>query len=217
VAQVGRVYPFDFDVDTEDWVRMQVTPIAGIQNDNLGVDVDISTDGSHFVVGAPGNGAGYFEVFVWNDSLSPPEWESVFFRGGNEDLEAFGSGVAILSDNGSLLAVGGPNVMGGQGVIRVYQEDTDGRYSQVGPDIVGEIGDALGVKNTFSGDGTTVIAGTANGFAKRFDYDVLLDEWVPLNDSIDTGFASVTGLTTDEGSTFVATGSQAAVIFEFAV
>jgi hypothetical protein len=218
VAQVGRVYPFEFDVVTEDWVRMQVTPIAGIQNDNLGVDVDISTDGSHFVVGAPGNGAGYFEVFVWNDNVSPPEWESAFFRGGNQDLEAFGSGVATLTDNGSLLAVGGPNFMGGHGVLRVYQEGPDGKYSQVGPDIVGEPGDALGVKNTFSGDGTTVIAGTAKGFAKRFEYDVFRDEWVPLNDSIDTGYASVTGLAmTDEGSTFVATGSQAAVIFEFAV
>jgi hypothetical protein len=218
VAQVGRVYPFEFDVDTQDWVRMQDTPIAGIRNDNLGVDVDISTDGSHFVVGAPGNGAGYFEVFAWNDSLSPPEWESVFFRGGNEDLEGFGSGLFMLSDDGSLLAVGGPNFMGGQGVIRVYEEGPLGSYSQVGPGIVGETGDALGVKNTFSGAGTTVIAGTATGFAKRFDYDALLNEWVPLNDPIDTGYASVTGLAaTEEGSTFVAAGSRAASIFEFTV
>jgi hypothetical protein len=217
VAQVGRVYPFEFDVDTQDWVRMQETPIAGIRNDNMGVDVDISTDGSKFVVGAPGNGAGYFEVFVWNDSLSPPEWESIFFRGGNEDSEFFGSGVVMLSDNGSLFAVGGPNFMDGQGVIRVYEEGSLGKYSQVGPDIVGEAGEALGVRNSFSGAGTTVIAGTANGFAKRFDYDELLDEWVQLNDPIDTGYASVTGLAaTDAGSTFVAAGSRAASIFEFA-
>jgi hypothetical protein len=216
VVEVGRVYPFEFDVDTQDWIRMQDTPIAGSQNDNLGVAVDISNDGSKFVVGAPSNGAGYFEVFVWNDSLSPPEWESVFFRPGSEDFEGFGSGVSMIADNGSLFAVGGPNYMGGQGVIRVYEEGSLGKYSQVGPDIVGEAGEALGARNTFSGDGMTVIAGTANGIAKRFDYDALLDEWVQLYDPIDTGFATVAGVAaTDAGNTFVAAGSSQATIFEF--
>jgi hypothetical protein len=218
VAQAGRVYPFEFDVDSQDWVRMQDTPIAGVESDNLGVDVDISNDGSHFVVGAPSNGAGYFEVFVWNDSLVPPEWESVFFRAGSEDSEAFGSGVSMLSDNGSLLAVGGSNYMDGQGVIRIYEEGSLGRYSQVGPDIVGTSGDALGIKNTLSGDGLTVIAGTANGFVKRFDYDQLLDEWVQFNDPIDTGY--VDGVTavvaTDAANTFVAAGRSEAAIFEVA-
>jgi hypothetical protein len=182
----------------------------------LGVDVDISNDGSHFVVGAPSNGAGYFEVFVWNDSISPPEWESTFFRAGNVDFEAFGSGVSMISDNGSLLAVGGPNYVGGQGVIRIYEEDSSGTFSQVGPDIVGEAGDALGLKNTFSGDGMSVIAGTANGFAKRFDYDPLIDEWVQLFDPIDTGYVDgITGLAaTDAANTFVAAGNSEATIFE---
>jgi hypothetical protein len=216
VAQVGRVYPFEFDVDAQDWVRMQDTPIAGSLNDNLGVAVDISNDGSKFVVGAPSNDAGYFEVFVWNDSLSPPEWESVFFRAGSENSEGFGSGVSMIADNGSLFAVGGPNYMGGQGVIRVYEEGSLGKYSQVGPDIVGEVGEALGVRNTFSGDGMTVIAGTANGVAKRFDYDEVLDEWLQLYDPIDTGFASVAGVAaTDAGNTFVAAGSSQATIFKF--
>jgi hypothetical protein len=216
VVQVGRVYPFEFDLGTQDWVRMQDTPIAGGQSDNLGVDVDISNDGSHFVVGAPSNGAGYFEVFVWNDSISPPEWESTFFRAGNVDFEAFGSGVSMISDNGSLLAVGGPNYVGGQGVIRIYEEDSSGTFSQVGPDIVGEAGDALGLKNTFSGDGMSVIAGTANGFAKRFDYDPLIDEWVQLFDPIDTGYVDgITGLAaTDAANTFVAAGNSEATIFE---
>jgi hypothetical protein len=216
IVQVGRVYPFEFDVDTQDWVRMQDTPIAGARNDNLGVAVDISNDGSRFVVGAPSNGAGYFEVFVWNDSLSPPEWESDFFRAGSEDSEAFGSGVSMIADDGSLFAIGGPNYMGGQGVIRVYEEGSVGRYSQVGPDIVGESGDALGIKNTFSGDGMTVIAGTVNGFVKRFDYDLLLDEWVQLYDPVDTGYVGgVTGVAaTDAGNTFVAAGSSEATIFE---
>jgi hypothetical protein len=216
VVQVGRVYPFEFDVDTQDWIRMQDTPIAGGENDNLGVAVDISNDGSKFVVGAPSNGAGYFEVFVWNDNLSPPEWETVFFRPGSETSEGFGSGVSMITDNGSRFAVGGPNYMGGQGVIRVYEEGSLGKYSQVGPDIVGEVGEALGVRNTFSGEGMTVIAGTANGIAKRFDYDDVLNEWVQLYDPIDTGFASVAGVAaTDGGNTFVAAGSSQATIFEF--
>jgi hypothetical protein len=170
------------------------------------------------VVGAPSNDAGYFEVWLWNDSVS--EWEFTFFAEGNEASEGFGSGVSMLSDNGSLLAVGGPNFGDGQGVIRVYEENATGGYTQVGPDIVGEAGDRLGLKNTFSGDGFTVIAGTANGFAKRFDFFVDTDEWIQLYDPVDTGYVGGVAATGGVLATFVAAGSSGssseATIFEFA-
>jgi hypothetical protein len=212
-AQAGRVYSFEYNDATQDWEPMQDEPLGGLTSENLGVDVAISNDGSRFIAGAPSLAEGYFELFEWDEGLSG--WRSIFFRPGFEDREGFGSGVTMITDNGSLCAAGGPNFNGGRGVIRVYQSDNSGVYTQLGGDIIGDVGDALGIRNTFSGDGIAVVAGTSNGFVKRFEYQAALDEWTQVYDPIDTGYAFVSGLaTTDAANTIAVTGDDEAVIYE---
>jgi hypothetical protein len=213
LAQAGRVYPFEYSDATQDWEPMQDIPLGGLESENLGVDVAISNDGSRFIAGAPSFAEGYFVLFEWDEGMS--QWLSIAFEPGFEDREGFGSGVAIITDNGSLCAAGGPNFSGGRGVIRVYQSDDFGEYTQLGGDIVGDDGDALGIRNTFSGDGTAVVAGTLNGFVKRFEYEADLDEWIQVYDPIDTNYPFVTSLaTTDAANTIAVAGNDEAVIYE---
>jgi hypothetical protein len=193
---------------------MQDEPLGGLKSENLGVDVAISNDGSRFIAGAPSLAEGYLELFEWDEGAS--QWLSIAFQPGFEDRECFGSGVTMITDNGSLCAAGGPNFNGSRGVIRVYQNDNSGLvYTQLGDDIIGDDGDALGIRNTFSGDAKVVVAGTSNGFVKRFEYQVALDEWIQVYDPIDTGYAFVSSLaTTDAANTIAVTGDNEAVIYK---
>jgi hypothetical protein len=95
----------------------------------------------------------------------------------------------LSSDDGSVVAVGGPGYNGGSGIIRVYQLQ-GGSYAPMGRPITGDAGDRLGSSKSLSGSADAVIAGTAGGIVKTFFYDSGV--WIQDPNVISTG--SSTGI-----------------------
>jgi hypothetical protein len=170
VIERGRAYSFSFDSTSSSWLQRGsgTSAMGEAASDQFGAAVDISADGSTMVVGAPGqsSGAGAFYVYTWDGA----DWTQISKVSG-EGSDALGESVMLLSsDDGSVVAAGGPGHNGGSGIIRVYQLQ-GGSYVPMGRSIIGEAGDRLGSHKSLSGSADAVIAGTAGGSVKTFIYD----------------------------------------------
>jgi hypothetical protein len=208
--QIGRVYVFARSNNV--WTRMENEPILGQSaGSNYGLSVSMSRTGDRMIVGSSMN---YVDVYRWDTTLV--EWTVIFSSEGASSGESFGSSVVMINDDGTLLAVGGPNYNNGQGVIRVY-EDAGSGYQQLGPDIVGDSGDFLGSTNTISahGDLPYILAGTATGTVKRFDYNQNTNRWNQVYRDVPLGFGTgIRGVAATAGDIFVASGDDIALIFD---
>ena len=99
------------------------------------------------MVGCPGNTStapGKAIYYEWKGS----SWTRVFTAEGAAS-ESFGSTVAIISPN--VFAVGGPAFGGTTGVVRAYSVES-GSASQIGSDIVGQLGERFGTTMTGAKD-----------------------------------------------------------------
>jgi hypothetical protein len=176
--EAGRVYTFQA-ADTE-WSALETAPIVGkAASDWFGASVDMTSDGSRFIAGAPGNSAestGYFQIFEWTDTQWILQYEEVGSAG-----EAFGTSVVSLSDNGDLFAVGGPGYSQGSGRIAVYQRQSSGDYAQLGGPIVGAPGDRIGSRGLVAGglfeEEPILTVGTASGRVKSFILNSASSTW----------------------------------------
>jgi len=208
----GRVYVFEFSDAASEWtLTKDVQPLGG--NVVLGAALDISRDGSRFLVGAPAGSSGggdtgggtsstgYVQVFQYNGS----DWISVGTLQGSAADEAFGSAVAMISPSGDIIAIGAPGFMNGRGRVVVYQQNTAGNFVSVGPEIVGEEGERLGATVAGESSSPTVFLGTAQGLVKQFSYDADTNLWI-VGGTVDTGFGS------DLQAVSVASQSQAIVV-----
>jgi hypothetical protein len=132
-------------------------------NDNSGLSVSLSNDGSVLAIGAPWNegngfGSGHVRVYSWNGT-------TYLQRGSDIDGEAaddcFGWSVP-LSNDGSVLAIGAPYNDGNgnaAGHVRVYSWDGN-TYLQRGSDINGEAAyDESGSSVSLSNDGSVLAIG----------------------------------------------------------
>jgi hypothetical protein len=216
-ASTGRVYTFERDIDPESgkllWNTMEQTPIIGDRNDvRFGKSLGISRDGSVFLAGAPGSEfatiPGYAVAHEYTPQFDDP-WSLVFAVRGDQPNEEFGSSVAILSDNGDLIAVGAPGFDQNSGRVLVYQRGGTGLYQQLGADILGNSGDRIGELNTVTGGINEnaqpfVLVATASGVVRRYDYSPSSNEWEDLYDSLSTGLQRISSLaTTGDGGQLV--------------
>ena len=106
---------------------------------------------------------------------------------GDVDTEHSGTSVSLSSD-GTIVAIGSPNVSDGTGKVKVYQY-TNGSWEQLGEDIDGvNSGDILGTSVSLSSNGNIIIVGGPlhdwnsdekdNGFSRVYKYKIPLnDEW----------------------------------------
>jgi FG-GAP repeat len=188
-AQAGRVYTYEYQASFLSWVSSEVFPLVGEKaGDQFGASVDISQDGNHFIAGAPGtNGPGYARLYYWLDT----KWQLLEVLRGQDSNEAFGSSVLVLSMNGDYVAVGGPGFANRAGRIAVYHVDpSNGRYSPVGPDIVGGTpGDSIGYAGSaLSGgvgpNGPVVVLATQHGRIQRYDYNPNVNQWEQRYDEV---------------------------------
>jgi len=190
----GRVYTYEFDSSTSDWVALP--PIDGLRdNDALGTSVDISSDGSRVLAGAAGSGNGLLMYYQWDGSV----WQNIFFATGETSSEALGSSVAILSEDGNMIAVGSPGFGGDQGRIQVYLRQSDGSFDLLGPGITGLAGEKLGA--SLSGAAGQVIAGTANGKVRRYRFDG--SNWNIIANEVEVASAVSSVATTVRADSFV--------------
>jgi len=204
VFEGGRVYTFRYNTAVNDWTPLQATSISGNQaGSNLGYSVDLSSDATFLLAGGPGRNSdsGYAVVYEWDGS----RWALLSTLEAAADAERFGSSVLFLSPDGSVIAVGGPNYGSGRGVVRVYRRLQGSLlYTQLGPDIVGEAGDAIGGENRLAGSSSfiaaaastpppdsaasgvdaaaavqvEVFASTASGAIRRYEYSSQSDSWI---------------------------------------
>lgn len=142
----------------------------------FGSAVSMTSDGNRLLVGAPGEpgssaGAAYY--FEWDGT----RWGIILPIPGLGEAENFGTSVIILDDDGDVVAMGGPNSSEDRGVIRVYRRQGGAFWGQLGGDIVGEAGDLLGTTLS-AGPSNRVVAGTAAGSFRVFEYDSQQNDWV---------------------------------------
>lgn len=133
----------------------------------FGSAVDVSKGGNIIVVGAPGApGAASGAVYIYSDAPTP--WSLSLAMPGPDSLSNFGTAVAILDDDATLIAVGAPGYDSGRGLVRVFERSSLG-WDQISDDIVGSTaGDALGT--SVAGNDGILIVGTTRGTVQAYRY-----------------------------------------------
>lgn len=189
--EVGRVYTYEGTGIA--WNTLETEPLVGATAfDWFGSSVDMISDGSLFIVGAPGQENagmnGYFRIYSWTDDGA---WTMEYQIDG-EDGEALGSTVVALSD--SVFAVGAPEYKDGRGRVSVYERSGNGQYAwiaQVEGNANERIGRANSVTGSFSQDEGLLIVATQAGDIVTYEYtDGGIAEEAPVRVH-NTGFADV--------------------------
>jgi hypothetical protein len=162
-SNAGHVRVFNWSGSA--WIQLGGDIDGEAANDNFGVSVALSSDGTRLAVGGyandgTGTDAGHVRVFNWSGSA----WIQL---GGDIDGEAagdyFGSPVTLSSD-GTRLAVGayandGTGTDAGHARVFEYHQGSS-TWIQLGGDIDGEAaGDHFGVSVALSSDGTRLAVG----------------------------------------------------------
>ena len=161
----GKVYTFEFNGAT--WQPM-TDPLLGSEHGAFrGTSTDLSKDGSRLLVGEPGFGSGDGKILYmeWTGSV----WTEIFVLEADVgSQEAIGTQVAIVSDDGRTIALGGPKFNGDQGVVRVYEQS--GSSFQKVMDVSGLAGEHLGM--TLCAAKGRVASGTDTGSFHVFEKTV---------------------------------------------
>lgn len=214
--ETGRLYTFENKGTS--WNSIDASPLFGNNAyDWFGASLDMTSDGSRFIAGAPGNGtgsSGYFQIYYNGDS----QWNVDFELVGTPD-EALGSSVAVLSDAGDIFAVGGPGFGNGAGRVMVYQRQsslrrnlgsTANNYVQLGDFVVGELGDRLGSQGSLSGgvfeDKLLLVIGTASGDVKTYSFNNFTNLWKLQFETLATGGNETAVIDYDSAADDVVTG-----------
>ncbi len=163
--------------------------------DQSGYSVSSSSDGNIVAIGAPYNmdgggiAAGHVRVYKYENNTWTQlgsDIDGIAFNGGDEN----GRSVS-LSDDGTILAVGGPGHESRKGRVRVYQY-ANNTWTQLGSDIDGESGeDQSGYSVSLSSDGTKVAIGATlndgngnnSGHVRVYQYANNI--WTKLGQDID--------------------------------
>ena len=216
----GHVRIYEYDSSTWNQVGADIDGEAA--DDNSGLSVSLSLNGTVVAIGARGNdgggsGAGHVRVYEYDSST----WIQV---GADIEGESAGdqSGYSVsLSSDGSRLAVGAPYNDDGDtdaGQVRVYEYDTS-TWVQVGVDIDGEASnDRSGIFVSMSSEGTVVAigahrhdgVGSDSGYVRVYEYDS--STWVQLGGNIEgeaAGDFSGVAVSLCGGGTRVAIGAKA--------
>ncbi|MCF6768602.1 Ig-like domain-containing protein, partial [Thiotrichales bacterium 19S11-10] len=182
-----RVYEWNGNL----WSKVGLDIEGASSNDELGISVDLSEDGTTLVIGAQGTSdTDRVEVYDWDGT----SWNQ---RGlditGNAGLEYFGYSVSVSSD-GNRFAVGAYQADDNgtdSGRVEVY--DWNGTaWVQVGSDIVGEAaGDQFGIDVSLSSNGSRLAVGAdlndgngdKSGHVRIFDWDGTA--WIQVLNDID--------------------------------
>jgi hypothetical protein len=154
----GKVTVYEWA--NNDWqpVGSSVTGPAG-QADNTGYSVDLNSDGSRIVVGAPqtagtGTNVGTIRSYEWQGG----SWQQIGpVLSGDGDNDFYGSSVS-MSDNGNRIAIGAPSTNAGIGYTRIV--DWTG-FNWVDTTTIAGLtdGDLAGFSVALSGNTTRVMIG----------------------------------------------------------
>ena len=164
-AASGHVRVYEWNSGTSAWGQKGADIDGEAADDESGISVSLSDDGSRVAIGAYLNdgtdsNAGHVRVYEWNGGTSA--WDQ---KGADIDGEAGDdySGYSVsLSSDGSRVAIGARGNDGsfsGAGHVRVY-EYSGSSWGQIGADIDGEAAsDQSGISVSLNGDGSVVAIG----------------------------------------------------------
>ena len=162
--------------------------------DQSGWSVATSYDGSIIAIGSPnndnsnGNDSGQVQVFFFTNN----NWVQMGndINGSDTGLKA-GTSVA-LSANGTIVAIGSPYFDTQRGKVQVY-EFTNGSWSQLGDDIIGEeLTDLSGASISLSHIGNILAIGApvnSSGTGHVRVFELTNNNWTQLGEDIDGEFA----------------------------
>ncbi|MDP5081351.1 MAG: T9SS type A sorting domain-containing protein [Winogradskyella sp.] len=172
--------------ENETWTQIGTDIDGEALNDDSGISVSLSSDGSIIAIGArfntfSGNQEGYVRIYK-NENNTWSQIGNNIYGEANFDY----SGISVsLSSDGSIIAIGAPgNDDNGtdSGHVRVYK-NVNGTWIQIGNDIDGEATfDNSGISVSLSLDGSIVAIGAYNnngngtdsGHVRVYDLSALL-------------------------------------------
>ncbi|MDA9669726.1 Ig-like domain-containing protein, partial [Flavobacteriaceae bacterium] len=158
----GKVRVYDWDGSAWTQVGGDITDPAGTAM-SLGISVSISNDGQTIIAGAPdlqSNSTSPGKVLIFSYQLisGTASWTYKASIAGSNNTDYFGYSSSI-NGNGDKIIVGAYNANSRAGYARLYKWDGT-TASQIGSDIVGGDGDALGAHVELSANGIAVIGAT---------------------------------------------------------
>lgn len=158
--------------------------LNGNANDEYGISVSLSSDGTRLAVGAAANNtSGYVKVYEFSGNAWSPLGSTI---NGEGVLDRFGFSVSLSSD-GTRFAAGGIGNTANSGHVRVFEYSSD--WTQVGSDIDSESSaDNFGYSVSLNSDGTRLAAGAIfnnnnRGHTRVFDWSG--SSWNQIGSDID--------------------------------
>jgi len=200
-ASYVRIYRLEDDGTS--WEQIGEDIVGEGTNNNFGLLVSLSADGSTIAIGAPfndDNGDDSGQVLVYRINSEGSSWEQLVqsIHGDNAGDRCGWS--VNLSPDGNTLAVGAPGYWEDDdrpGYVRVFSLESSintGSWIQIGQDIIGEAnGDEFGSSVSLSDDGKTLAVGARgadgngdySGHVKVYQMDDSVAGWMQLGDVID--------------------------------
>ncbi|CAB9530505.1 expressed unknown protein [Seminavis robusta] len=176
----GYVQVFDLieheDDDDEHWMQVGQTIFGDHDQDVMGREIALSSDGSILACSASlnsdnGEDAGMVRVYRHQLGSDSDAWQQLGQTIlGNQAGERFGESL-YLSGDGTRIAIGGTEKQTGEGVTRLfdYDRETDS-WVQVGPDLNGvAVGDRFGADIQMSTDGSFLAVSSPSSDANGED------------------------------------------------
>ncbi len=138
------------------WGQIGYDILGENEEDEFGTSVSINSDGTIIACGAPNNDAngtnsGVVKVYEYTNGT----WTQIGNDITGNDKNYIGQSVS-LSNDGTIVAIGGTLSYGSSGVVRMYKYDGSS-WNQIGNDIPSEY--SLGFSVSLNSDGTIVAAG----------------------------------------------------------
>lgn len=161
-----------FENTSGNWTQVDTDIVGENGSDRFGFAIDLSSDASELVIGAPDIGfsalKGYVKIFEKTNGVFNLIGNKIEGNSG----ELFGNSVSISND-GNIIAVGALlhipfYLTSDSGLARIYQNQSQS-FIQVGPDILGSYEfESLGESLALSSNGSTLVVGSP-GFFVDFD------------------------------------------------
>ena len=210
----GRVYLYSFDSATNSWLRTS-TFQGQTSNSTFGTSMDMSSDGSRLIVGAPGTN--YAEIYV-NDGS---QWLLDYvINSSTADSTTAGFGTLVVAISNNIFAISDPNFNDKVGRVVIYTRNDSNAYVQIG-DITGTVPSVqFGTFLTGTIDPNTsipsVLIGSTDGTIVRYDYDG--SAWIQhpttlLSTNLGSDITSVSS--SGSSSEVVVTDTQNAEIYQW--
>jgi hypothetical protein len=208
---------FEYSEDQKDWIPLGTNSIIDLPTSGRWGKVTMTEDGMRVAVSNPWKDGSVGEVIVFDfvcDGVSC-SWIEAVVLSGVLAKELFGGSLS-MSNDGRLIVIGSIYFFDPDrpGLVRVFEEQTDGGWQQIGGDLLGEVG--TGVQNvSIAGNGKKFAVHRALGNSVLV-YDITdsreleLDNTLPCN----SGYSTIQAIMSDDGDRVVAACGKEAKIFD---